>query len=109
MNKIIFIIFILFLSVPCYAQWGSPFTDFGTNSASQIFVDTSGFGGQLDSTDTTVQEALETLDDLVSGGGGTSVSAWELDANDDLMPVSGSFLVIYWETDGNNDLTPVSG
>ena len=42
-------------------------------TAAEVDTDTSNFGGHLSGTDTTVQAALDTLDDIASGGDITSV------------------------------------
>lgn len=43
----------------------------GARAANQISVDTTNFAGNLSAADDTVQKALDTLDDMVGGGGGT--------------------------------------
>jgi hypothetical protein len=43
------------------------------DTAVNITVDTTNFNSNLSGTDTTVQAALETLDDLVAGGGGHTI------------------------------------
>lgn len=43
----------------------------GARAANQISLDTTNFAGNLSAADDTVQKALDTLDDMVGGGGGT--------------------------------------
>jgi len=68
MNKWIFLLIFLLFTTVVYADFNSPFTDFAPNRANQIFTDTTNFDGILDASDTTVQSALETLDDLTQSG-----------------------------------------
>ena len=63
MNKLIIFVIIFFVCAIAYADFNSPFTDFGPNSADQIFTDTGRWptGGILGASDTTVQNSLQTL------------------------------------------------
>jgi len=65
-------------------------------TAADVVVDTTNFSGNLNSLDDTVQKALDTLDDMVSGGGVTGSS-------DNSLIVSGSDVII--NTAHSNDWT----
>ncbi len=64
MGKILLTIFFLLLHTSVYADFNSPFSDFGTNHAGMTFTDTGSFVGVLGASDTTVQLSLQTLSSL---------------------------------------------
>ena len=61
MNRWLVLIISFFLCTTAWADFNSPFKDFAPNRANQIFTDTSGLNSPLSASDTTVQQALETL------------------------------------------------
>lgn len=68
MNKIFITVFFLLLATSVYADFNSPFSDFGSNTANTIFTDTGSFNdsGILGASDTTVQRALQSLSENAS-------------------------------------------
>ena len=70
MKKIILLLFLL-ITIPCHAR------DLPCNRASCIRTDTTNFDGNLSNTDTRVQTALETLDDMSASGDITKVGDCE--------------------------------
>jgi len=57
------------------ATSGSTPSDHGIdNSASGVPVDTTNFAGNLTASETDVQKALDKIDDIVIGGGGSVIS-----------------------------------
>ena len=94
------ILLLFFLVAPISAR------DFGpiqSNKAAKIKTDTTNFNSILSTADTSVQKALDTLDNNNAIG-----SAWEVDSVGDLMPVEGTFSSVLWELDANDDLMPIS-
>ncbi len=75
-NILIICIFLCSQVSPAYATgftWGSSYAG-DAPDASEIATDVTNFDTNLSSTDTTVQAALETLDELVTGAGSGSVT-----------------------------------
>lgn len=73
MNKYIWLAILLIISTPCHAKWDE-------NRASNQDVSTKNFSGNLSSSDSTVQKALDTLDDMSAGS--VSGSDTEVQFND---------------------------
>lgn len=100
MNKSSLILLVLILLVSANSAQTQTFVVY--DEAQYINTDTGNFDGALSGSDTTVQAALDTLDDAVSGG-----SCFELDGNSDLQPVSSTCSSgSNFEEDGNGDLQP---
>lgn len=77
------------------------------HQAKRIRTDTTNFDNQLSSSDTDLQTALETLDEVTSGTSSTAGdSAWELSSRDSLIPVEGSFTAVFWELSLRDSLIP---
>lgn len=72
--------------------------------AYQVRVDITNFDGNLSVSDTTVQKALDTLDDMVSGG--APANCWQ-ESDGALMPAVTCVADPLWELDANLDLEPV--
>lgn len=70
-------------------------------AADEVNPDTANFDGLLDGTDTTVQAALETMDDWDG-----FVTCFVEDGSGDLMPVLSTCLDQYFEIDGSGGIQP---
>lgn len=96
MNKWLVLIISFFLCTTAFANFNAPFKDFAPNRADQIFTDTSEFNnpdqGILGASDTTVQQALDTL----NRGASTVSAILQCETSDDFcFRYTSSQLILY--------------
>lgn len=79
----------------------------GLTEATDVSVDASGFDGNLETTDDTVQKVAQKLDDLSVGGGGSSVRIEQVNLSFTAMASAlnniGVDTVSVWYGDGSNE------